>query len=227
MQYRYPKSYEHRKAELERRLRELLVDYRRLMQFIPQIPDQIGEPFSGPLDPIQFQFFPEINTGGTNTGGTLENSLTPFVPVPPNTGGTLNKACEACPFAAGQYQFTISGVTNNGCSSCTGINATHTLSVTGIGTCQWATAISAACMGQATMTYGTSTSGVGVSGTGDSTALTIALNFGFVSVTRWRYRNGGCPPPVGQSMTLVLEDIFQPGGLACDGMPTEIVITGV
>lgn len=78
MQYRYPKSYEHRKAEIERRLRELIVDYRRLMQFIPQIPDQIGEPFSGPLDPVQFQFFPEVNTGGTNTGGT------------PNTGGSLS-----------------------------------------------------------------------------------------------------------------------------------------
>lgn len=72
MQLRFPKERTKWRAYVERLLTELRIDYDRLWKSLPPVPQPHGVPFSGPLNPVPFNWFPPEASGGTpGTGNSL------------------------------------------------------------------------------------------------------------------------------------------------------------
>lgn len=62
---RFAREPEHWMAQIEQLVQQLSVDRDRLMKFVPQIPDgEVGNAFSGPVDPVNFTF----PTGAVQSG---------------------------------------------------------------------------------------------------------------------------------------------------------------
>lgn len=99
MQVKFPQSREAWNNDVERRLNRLRADFAMLWRLMPQTPEWPGIPMSGPLSPLPFEWFPPINTGGTNTGGT---------PGTRATGGT--GGATTCGRYARSYEFVMGAI---------------------------------------------------------------------------------------------------------------------
>lgn len=110
MSNRFPTEYEAWKNDVARRLVALQGNVNNIMIGLPQIPGpEIGMPFTGPLSPVPF-VWPSVNN--EQTGGTT---------------GTRADHCSICPNASRKYEFTVSGIANRTCLTCSAANGTFIL----------------------------------------------------------------------------------------------------
>lgn len=207
------------KNDVARRLVALRGTFNDLMMALPMIPDpEIGQPFTGPLSPVPFEWPTRPDrSGGTNTGGTID------------TGGTLVGGCAPCD-AAGhpvceRYQITISSVANQGCTDCANLNGTYIVSRSGgsgggAGTgsgCVWTSIETVTICGSSRqLNFQLERA--------SSTKYTFSITNIPTDSVRWGYAGrDGCPPPAGTTDTLNKE---LEAGSACN-YPATITVKGL
>lgn len=125
MQIRFPKDPEAWNVYVERLLAELRTDYDRLWAMGVPVPDpEAGLPFTGPLAPEHFVFFPQEGSGSRSA-----SIQTGFAGLSGTTAG--------CP----DYTLvTISGASGGlNCADCSALNGTHILSLyeASVGVCRY------------------------------------------------------------------------------------------